>query len=125
MRTEKIREQQRAYYLKHRDVIIARSKERKRLKPRDAWAGNLKKFGITPDDYERMLAEQNGVCAICKNCEAAARDGRPLRLAVDHSHTSGAVRKLLCTKCNTMLGGARDSVEVLQAAIDYLKAEGK
>jgi Recombination endonuclease VII len=56
-------------------------------------------YSITTEDYERMLIEQNGVCGICLLPPPANR-----RLAVDHCHRSGAVRKLLCTKCNMALG---------------------
>ncbi len=60
----------------------------------------LKNFGITENDYTSMLESQNGQCAICDG----PPDGRWKRLAVDHCHTSGEVRGLLCMVCNTMLG---------------------
>lgn len=63
-------------------------------------AHNLKKrFGLTLEDYAKMLEAQNGVCAICKTPPASNR-----RLAVDHCHTTRRIRQLLCTKCNTALG---------------------
>lgn len=63
-----------------------------------------------------MLASQGGVCAIC--------GGPPTRpsFAIDHAHETGAVRGLLCDRCNVMLGMARDSVNVLAAGIAYLEA---
>lgn len=64
-----------------------------------------------------LLDAQGGVCAICGNDE----DGTGQRqLSVDHGHETGAVRGLLCNRCNPMLGYARDSIAVLQAAIEYL-----
>jgi recombination endonuclease VII len=77
----------------------------------------LKKFGLTIEDYERLLASQNGVCAIC---HGPPNDGRK-RLAVDHDHTTGEVRGLLCNSCNLTLGQAKDSEERLLAAAAYLR----
>lgn len=80
------------------------------------------KFGITGAEYDRMFKEQDGKCAICRQPETSIdpRNGRPKALAVDHDHETGAVRGLLDVRCNRVLGYARDSVDVLQAAIDYL-----
>lgn len=74
------------------------------------------KYGITLDDYNRMHAEQNGVCAICHKEETVKK----LHLAVDHSHATNRVRGLLCNRCNLLLGKAYDSVEYLRACIQYL-----
>lgn len=60
----------------------------------------LKNFGITEEIYAQMLSDQDGKCAIC----GGPPDGRWKKLAVDHCHTSGEVRGLLCMVCNTMLG---------------------
>lgn len=59
------------------------------------------KYGITIEDYERMFSSQKGVCAVCGNPETAKNK---THLAVDHNHTTGAVRMLLCWKCNRDLG---------------------
>ena len=82
-----------------------------------------KRFGITRDDYLKMLSEQNGVCAICKQPETVIhpQTGLPKNLAVDHCHGHGHIRALLCAKCNTGLGSFRDDIEILGAAIAYLK----
>jgi len=58
----------------------------------------LNRYNLTPEDYDRMLKRQNGVCFLCK----AKPVGR--RLAVDHDHATGRVRGLLCTGCNVKLG---------------------
>ncbi len=79
-------------------------------------AGSLKKlYGISVADYDRMLAEQNGVCAICKK---VSRDGKTL--VVDHDHDTGKVRALLCSTCNPGLGFFDHSPELLREAIEYL-----
>ena len=83
----------------------------------------LKKFyGITIDQYEKMEREQSGVCAICSRPERTVdrHSQAPRRLAVDHDHSTGAVRGLLCGDCNKGLGHFADSQEMLGLAIAYL-----
>ena len=81
-----------------------------------ARAGRIKSvFGITWDDYAAMLSAQGGVCAICKN---PCKSGR--RLAIDHDHSTGKVRALLCGGCNTGLGGFRENPASLVAAAEYV-----
>jgi hypothetical protein len=80
-------------------------------------------FNITLEDYDNMLKSQNGTCAICKQTETKMNKflGIPKRLAVDHCHMTGKVRGLLCFHCNSSIGKLKDSVELLQNAIEYLK----
>lgn len=74
-----------------------------------------KTYGITGDDYEALLKRQGGKCAICR-----ARP-KSKRLAVDHDHKSGAVRGLLCSRCNhDLLGSAWDSLAVAVALWHYM-----
>lgn len=75
-----------------------------------------KKYGISLAQYNTRLSQQGGTCAICKNTCTTQR-----YLAVDHCHTTGAVRGLLCTRCNRGMGMLRDNVEVLKSAIEYLQ----
>jgi hypothetical protein len=81
-------------------------------------------FGISLQEYEALEAAQGGVCAICKKPEEALDSRRPgfkRKLAVDHCHTTGKIRGLLCGCCNTGIGQLKDSVEILENAITYLK----
>jgi hypothetical protein len=79
-------------------------------------------FGLEAGVYEKMLAEQKGLCAICKEPESVTdHDGRVRALSMDHCHSKGHIRKLLCTRCNNGLGNFRDNPAYLQAAIEYLK----
>lgn len=71
--------------------------------------------GLTIDEYDRLLATQGGVCAICKETCPTGR-----RLATDHDHASGRVRGLLCARCNPMLGYAQDDPRRLAAGAEYL-----
>jgi Recombination endonuclease VII len=74
-------------------------------------------FGLTLAAYNALLDLQGGRCAICP-----ARPAKQ-RLAVDHDHRTGAVRGLLCKRCNhDLLGAAHDSVAMLRRAISYLEA---
>lgn len=60
-----------------------------------------KMYGITIGDYDRMLAEQGGVCKMCGASEAGPKRQK---FAVDHCHTTGRVRGLLCVRCNVAVG---------------------
>jgi len=76
------------------------------------------RYGITAQDYDAMSAAQDGKCAIC-----AKQYPNGMRLDVDHCHTTGEVRGLLCRGCNTAIGKLKDSTALLTRAINYL--EGK
>lgn len=77
-----------------------------------------KKFGITLAIYHDMVKSQGGLCPICKGSTVghAGRIG-----AVDHNHRTGAVRGILCGRCNLGLGQLQDSEEILLAAVAYLR----
>lgn len=99
-----------------RAARAAYAKEWRKRNPLLAKESHLKKsYGITMAEYDAMLESQDGVCAIC-----GAHD-QHFSLAVDHNHKTTAVRGLLCTNCNKMLGHAHDNVDVLRKAIAYLE----
>jgi hypothetical protein len=83
-----------------------------------------RKFGISLDDYRRMAAEQDHKCLTCgRPCVLNSfGSGRGTRLSfvVDHCHETGLVRGLLCHCCNTVLGLAQESPDLLLALVDYL-----
>lgn len=83
------------------------------------------RYGITLDDYERILFKQGGVCAVCKepNKQIDDRSGNPRMLHVDHDHVTGKVRGLLCALCNTAIGHAGDSPDRLRSLAFYLEAQ--
>lgn len=88
-----------------------------------------REYGITLDEYEALLSDQGGVCAICGDppyvpeADRPRRQGRPTRaiLAVDHDHDTGRVRGLLCIPCNRGLGFLRDNPKILRSAFEYLE----
>jgi len=73
----------------------------------------LKKYGMTPSDYERIWTEQGGVCAICGLPELRRR------LSVDHDHKTGKIRGLLCDRCNLAFGLLQDDLALLDAMKKY------
>lgn len=79
-----------------------------------------RKYGITEDEFDALLAAQGGRCAICAR-EIDVADAS-LRPHIDHDHQTGAVRGVLCFTCNTALGKFRDSTDLLMAAVRYLEA---
>lgn len=76
-----------------------------------------KQYGITLTDYNIMFVEQKGCCKICGEHQINIAK----RLAVDHCHTTGKVRGLLCSSCNKALGIFKDDIKVLETALNYLK----
>lgn len=78
----------------------------------------LDKYGISSEDYLKMLASQADRCKVCKRTPAEA--GMRRDLMIDHCHKSGKVRGLLCSKCNVALGGFRDSIKAIRSAISYV-----
>lgn len=79
-------------------------------------------YGITLEQYNKMLEDQNGLCAICGKPESkkSRYSEKTCMLHVDHNHKNGKVRQLLCSLCNAALGSFDDDVNLLQTAIDYL-----
>ena len=75
-------------------------------------------YGLTNEDYDKMLQEQNFCCKICGIKNSETKQGY---LVVDHCHKSGKVRSLLCNGCNTGLGLLKENPEVLEKAAQYLR----
>lgn len=78
-------------------------------------------YGVTPEQYAALLAKQDNRCAICKTDTPNGQGG----WHVDHDHTTGAVRGLLCNSCNLMLGQAKDDPDRLRAALAYLSGRAR
>lgn len=95
----------REYYKKNREKVLETT-----------WRSRIKTmYGITPEIYESMFRAQNGVCSIC--------EAPPIneRLCVDHNHTTGKVRGLLCKSCNVAIGRFNDDTRTVKNAISYLE----
>lgn len=98
--------QAKLYRLSHKDIIRA-GKRVDKLKRR---------FGLTPKMYDQMLENQNYCCAIC----GIHRVKLSKNMAVDHDHSTGVVRALLCSSCNTSLGQLKEDVQILENMIAYI-----
>lgn len=75
------------------------------------------KYGVTPEMFEAMLNNQTSQCAICGSMFGTKQADKP---CVDHCHTTGKIRDLLCGHCNKGLGFFKDNPSLLQAAVQYL-----
>ena len=97
-------------YATRRKDIIASQQRKYKLKST---------FGISSKQYDELLKEQNNLCAICNIHQSRLKRA----MAVDHCHKTGKVRGLLCSNCNTGIGNLRDSIKLLERAIEYLKKQ--
>ena len=77
----------------------------------------MRLYGLTLDQYDALVAQQDGVCAICGELPAK---GRGRRLVVDHDHETGEIRGLLCGLCNVALGYLREDPKLFDRAKAYL-----
>ena len=107
-------EARREYVAAHRERINALARAAYAADPQRILATNRHShYGITQADYDLMLVEQDGMCAICD-----LPMGEP---CVDHSHLTGKVRALVCHSCNLALGHMADDPDRLRAAAQYLE----
>jgi Recombination endonuclease VII len=129
-RKDEIKERQRRRYKTepgYREKLVARAKQYQHTRdpqhrpPYDPEYQRKRRlkfvYGISPEEYDAMLARQDGVCAICRN-----KPDKDKPLCVDHCHVTGEVRGLLCHRCNSALGFFREDSGILSAAIAYLQA---
>lgn len=109
--------------IQDRDKLNAQKLQWQSANPKKRHAGQMKsKFGLQVGEYDKMLAAQNGVCAICKLPEEVpSRWGTIKSLAVDHSHITGEVRSLLCQKCNQALGLMREDFDAVLSLAKYIQ----
>lgn len=116
-------------WLKHREKYVAqkrrkyhevRSDPARRTieKERRARLRLLHRYGLTGEQYDRLLVKQGGGCAVCAiDCGTKTNP----TLHVDHNHTTGKVRGLLCQNCNTAIGSFREDPALLLRALAYLQ----
>ncbi len=103
--------------LAHKYDNPEKRKEKYQLKKEQVLNYNLKrKFGITLEEYNVKLKKQGDKCMICKI--STKENGK--RLAVDHNHTSGSVRDLLCANCNAAIGFLQENVQIAKNALKYI-----
>lgn len=101
-----------AYRVRNKDKIkIRKAAEWRRFKGYKRKCTLKKLYGISVEQFDAMLAAQGGLCAICRTRPATD---------TDHSHVSGMVRGILCTRCNLGIGQFAEDPMILKNAIDYL-----
>jgi len=106
------------YYWKNRDKCLSQSIDwHKKNKPKGK-ESKWKQQGIkiTHEEYVALFNKQDGKCALC----FTPAEELTKSLAVDHSHTTGNIRGLLCGSCNQALGLFKDNIEVMKRALSYL-----
>jgi hypothetical protein len=112
--------QRQRHYQRHKAQVDAYNRKWLKQHPDRRHHYHLKsRFGITTEQYQEMLASQNGVCAICHKLNSNGR-----RLAVDHNHATGEVRGLLCDRCNRLVGTIENNNLILLQAMAYLDRKG-
>lgn len=103
---EEISKHMKEYYQKNK--VTRKEYNRKNL---------IKQYGITLEEYDKILLEQGNKCKIC----GKSKEDSKVSLCVDHNHVTGKIRGLLCISCNTALGGFKDNINILRKAIEYLE----
>lgn len=116
---DKVKAQRERWLTENRDRVNANERARYAADPSKAAAKQRRRlYGITQDQFDAMLSDQNFSCAICGTKEPG---GVGKTFHVDHCHSSGEVRGLLCYLCNAGLGSFRDNTVFLKHAIGYLE----
>jgi hypothetical protein len=121
MLSEKQREYQRKYRTEHQEKSRERHREWRAANPEKARETLRKakrkcRYGITSEEYDALMVVQDGRCAICGRGDED--------LSVDHSHSTGIIRGLLCRLCNAGIGFLQDNPDLTQKATDYLRGDG-
>ena len=93
---------------------------RKRNRGKVCWYSRKNRYGITKEEFDRLLSKQKGVCGICLEDASDTRYG----LGVDHCHRTKKVRGLLCHRCNMAIGSLGDDPERIKRAAAYVKNGG-
>jgi len=117
------KEKRKVYYQKNCQVVKNYQKLRRIENPDIDTIKNLKKYGLSLEQYKEMSLKQNNTCAICNSPETATlkKNGKIKKLSVDHNHITNKIRGLLCINCNRGIGSFKDDVEKLKRAILYLE----
>lgn len=104
-------------YIKNKPRIIKKVQEYNKKNPYYKMKVSLKNlYGLSIEEYHSMLDIQNGKCFICGGINKSGR-----RLHVDHNHSTGKVRSLLCANCNSGIAHFKENISILEKAISYLE----
>ena len=122
---EKNNKRSNEWYLKNKDLVRSKAKEiyhkhKDKIKINSRKNHLLRKFKMSIDEYNTKLIQQNNRCKICEKSSTDEINN----FAVDHCHSTGVVRGLLCRSCNTGIGKLKDSIELLKKAQLYIEKKG-
>jgi hypothetical protein len=117
---EKHKLEARAWRAKNSEVLNEKARAYRARNPDMVRSANLKKtHGITLDQFNDLFKSQGSACAICKGVSPKGKNWH-----VDHCHSNGNIRGILCHPCNLMIGQAADNPETLLAGAKYLRGFG-
>jgi hypothetical protein len=91
---------------------IDRNRHKKRTKEERAEKHIYQTYGLTKEEHEALMAEQDYCCAVC---------GKKKKLCVDHDHETDEIRGMLCRNCNAAIGLLGDTIEDVEKAVNYLR----
>ncbi len=118
----KINESRRKLYAENAEVrehAKLKAKEWQEANPHKRHAQRMAVYGLTPETFSELMDSQNHQCAICGHSDKSKKKTFPM---IDHCHSTGKVRGILCSSCNMGLGKFKDSIELLESAIKYLNS---
>ena len=132
LNADKVRESKRRHWEKNKEKCRLANKEYKGRNPdkvkecrRLWWHKNrdklaATKYGLTLEQYQQLVQDTNGICPIC-GVDLVFDSRCHGRACLDHDHSNGQIRGIICNRCNMLLGKAQDSVTILANAIKYLE----
>ena len=105
----------RAWVVANQELKNAQGKAWKKANPERMRAYHLRKYGLTVEAFDAMLAAQENRCAICEQVFSGKGP------CIDHCHDRKHIRALLCVQCNAALGQFRERPETMEAAARYIR----
>ena len=109
-----------SYSYECKECTVKRTTEYNKKNSKSVRSQYLKRnYGLTFEEFETMLSDQDNCCAVCGGKETY---GRHKRFTVDHNHNTGKVRGLLCHRCNTAIGLVNEDIHTLKSMIQYLES---
>jgi len=116
IRTDNTRQRERELYKLNPESRKASGK-RWRIKNPSRLKERLYRYNLTTEAYQTLMLKQGNKCAICGIPQIELKHS----LHIDHCHTTGKIRGLLCGRCNWAIGLLKDNINILKSAVKYLE----